>query len=258
MNLLIFEESDFIAANKNEFFVGAAKTQHLQVVLKADVGSKIKIGQLNGKIGSGEIKSFADGGTVIEIKELNQDSVQPEFDLILALPRPQMLKRILENITTLGVRRLYLINSKRVEKSFFSSPVLKTENLKKHLVLGLEQAAVTIMPEVEIFNRFKDFTSRVLADKSLDKTLKVVAHTGGQTSPARVINQRENSCDNINNGATVAVGPEGGWLDSEVEIFEQFGFVQVSLGKRILRVETAVYALLAQMQIVCGCQGVEK
>lgn len=248
MNLLIFEEHDFIA--KDEIFVGAQKAKHLQTVLRADIGSKIKLGQLNGKIGIGEIKSFMDGGAVVEIKELNKDSPQPEFDLVLALPRPQMLKRILENITTFGVRKLYLINSKRVEKSFFSSPVLKPENLKKHLLIGLEQATVTILPEVETFSRFRDFTARVLTGKHPEERLKIIAHTTGSISLAQFASRHKNGFSRSNDIITAAIGPEGGWIDSEAEEFERFGFVRVSLGERILRVETAVCALLAQIQVL--------
>ena len=256
MNLLIFEEPDFII--ENEIFVGAQQTKHLQAVLRANIGSTIKLGQLNGKIGVGEIKSFTNNGTIIEIKGIEikglaQESVQPEVDLILALPRPQMLKRILENIPTFGVRNLYLINSKRVEKSFFSSPVLKSENIKKHLIIGLEQASVTILPEVEIFDSFRNFATCVLAREKHKWGPKVIAHTtqGGSLSTCmtQFTKLHGGSCCDNDTFPVVAIGPEGGWLDAEVEEFERFGFTRISLGKRILRVETAVYALLAQMQI---------
>ncbi|WP_178101944.1 16S rRNA (uracil(1498)-N(3))-methyltransferase, partial [Pseudomonas yangonensis] len=60
--------------------------------------------------------------------------------LILALPRPKMLKRVLQTVSAMGVPRLVLVNSYRVEKSFWQTPFLDPEALREQLILGLEQA----------------------------------------------------------------------------------------------------------------------
>ena len=71
--------------------------------------------------------------------------------LLLALPRPKMLKRVLQSVTSLGVKQLYLLNSYRVEKSYWGSPLLQADKLQEQLLLGLEQACDTILPQVHLF-----------------------------------------------------------------------------------------------------------
>ncbi|MDR2337081.1 MAG: 16S rRNA (uracil(1498)-N(3))-methyltransferase [Deltaproteobacteria bacterium] len=244
MNLLIFEKQDLTAGN--HILVSGERAKHLQNVLHVLPGSKVKIGELGGLIGSGIVKEIGNS-VLLEIQELTQNPPTPAAELILALPRPQMLKRILENSITLGVCKLYLINSQRVEKSFFSSPVLKPENIKKHLIIGLEQAATTILPVVEVFKSFKVFSEKILKPEQKTERLRLIAHNSALSQPlAKVVNSYQQSALPASS-PVVAIGPEGGWLDYEVKTFGEYGFKCVSLGKLILRVETAVSVTLAQI-----------
>ena len=82
--------------------------------------------------------------------------------LVLALPRPKMLRRILRTVGECGVRELHLINSYKVEKSFWQSPLLVEHTMRDYLLQGLEQASDTIVPEVQLHTRFKPFAEDLL------------------------------------------------------------------------------------------------
>ena len=86
-----------------------------------------------------------------------QPPPRPGVDLVLAVPRPKALRRILAAAASLGVDRLVLLAAARVEKSYLASPVLRPERLRKHLLDGLEQAQDTVLPEVHLEPRFRPF-----------------------------------------------------------------------------------------------------
>ena len=158
----------------------------------------------------------------------------PKLDvtLILAVPRPKVLNRVIASATSLGVKRIVLINAWRVEKSYWKSPRLSEENLLLQRILGLEQAKDTVLPAIELKRFFRPFVEEELP-AIIKGTRAVVAHPGG--GQLFVTNGR----------VTLAIGPEGGFIAEEIASLEKIGFERVSLGERILRVETAVAVALA-------------
>jgi 16S rRNA (uracil1498-N3)-methyltransferase len=169
---------------------------------------------------------------------------RPETDLILALPRPIMLKRIFSQAATFGVRKIYLINASRVEKSFFSASLLAENNYYPLLLHGLEQAVDTMVPEVSIYKRFRPFVEDLLHQAIDDCPVRLAAHPGPFPSLAQTVSLP------LIKRAAIAIGPEGGWVDFEIEKFRAAGFQPFSMGPRILRVDSAVPALLAQLNLL--------
>jgi RsmE family RNA methyltransferase len=165
---------------------------------------------------------------------------RPRFDLLLALPRPKVLGRILEHATALGVGRIVLTRSWRVDKSYFQTPLLAPEGYRPRLLAGLEQACDTHLPEVHVFRRFKPLVEDHL-DDLLGPGTRLVAHPSGVVPAARAFGGTGR--------AAVAIGPERGWTDYEVDALGACGFAPVSLGPRILRVETACTVALAQLAV---------
>jgi len=156
--------------------------------------------------------------------------------LVLALPRPKMLKRIIESTTSLGVKDIYLINSWRVEKSFWQSPLLNPDHLEKHMILGLEQSRDTMLPRIyqkRFFTRFVKEELPIIAKDSLCMT----AHP----------KTADNCPSGVNKKITLVIGPEGGFIDIEIATLEQSGFASYHIGPRILRVETAVTSLISRL-----------
>jgi 16S rRNA (uracil1498-N3)-methyltransferase len=169
--------------------------------------------------------------------QLNQSAPPPlPLTLVLALPRPKVLRRVLRSVTALGVKRIVLLNCVRVEKSYWQSPVLSSGLLQEQLILGLEQSKDTNLPEVLLRPLFKPFVEDELPGL-IKGTLPLVAHPTASTPCPR----------DIKKAATLAIGPEGGFVDYEMDKIIQCRFTPVHMGERILSVETAVPALIARL-----------
>lgn len=239
MNLIILEPGDFQSPASEPIPVATIRGRRLQHVLevhRAEVGDALKVGLLNGEIGEGKVLRRDEQGITLEIALHRAPPPPLPLTLILALPRPKMLKRTIQHATALGVKKLYLINSYRVEKSYWQSPWLAEDQLREQCLLGLEQAVDTTMPQLELRKRFKPFVEDELPAIAAD-SVRLVAHPVTDT-PCPV---------DIRQQTTLAVGPEGGFIPYEVEKLQEAGFLPVHLGPRILRVETALPVLLSRL-----------
>jgi RsmE family RNA methyltransferase len=233
MNLLLLNPDQI---NNNRATVAGRQLEHLLKVQRAVPGDSVRVGEINGQMGQGIITDInADRANL----EIVLDTPPPEplpLTLILALPRPKMLRRTIQTIAAMGVKKVYLINSSRVEKSFWQSPFLKPEALQEQLILGLEQARDTLMPEIHLQQLFKPFVE--------DKLGEIVANT--KALVAHPITEHRCPVD-IDSPTSLAIGPEGGFIPYEIEKLNEVGFTSVHLGSRILRVENAVPALIARL-----------
>ncbi|MEZ7859603.1 MAG: RsmE family RNA methyltransferase, partial [Porticoccaceae bacterium] len=148
----------------------------------------------------------------------------------------KMLRRTLQTIAAMGVKTLYLVNSSRVEKSFWQTPMLRPEAVQEQLIFGLEQARDTVMPKIYLRKLFKPFVEDELGGIIAGSRALVAHPTTEMPCPI-----------NCQTAVTLAVGPEGGFIPFEVEKLNEIGFEPVHLGPRILRVETAVPALISRL-----------
>lgn len=234
MNLLLLEDADFVAADRA--VLSGRRLKHLQEVHGAASGDTLRVGRLGGLMGRGTLLSLSEQQAELQVELDQPPPAKLPLTLLLALPRPKMLKRTLQTIAAMGVPRLVLLNSYRVEKSFWQTPFLSPEAVHEQLILGLEQARDTVLPEVIIEKRFKPFVEDRLPQLTAG-TLGLVGHPGDFPACPRAVEQP----------VTLAIGPEGGWIAYEVEKLHEAGLQPVQLGERILRVETAVPALLARL-----------
>jgi RsmE family RNA methyltransferase len=155
MNLILLFPSDFIASTRVSLI--GRRFKHIQDILKARCGKTLTVGKINGLMGQGEVKSKTKDTIELDVK-LDRKPPEPlPMTLILALPRPPMLKRILFSAAMLGVKKIIILNFNRVEKSLWNSSSLKPQAIEEQLILGLEQAKDTLMPEVIIKKGFKPF-----------------------------------------------------------------------------------------------------
>ncbi|MBO7309249.1 MAG: 16S rRNA (uracil(1498)-N(3))-methyltransferase [Kiritimatiellae bacterium] len=240
MNRILFEKSE-ITDGVAEF--SGERAAHIVEVLHSEVGDTVKTGELDGKIGTGVVKKIEsveskDGKSYVIRLELSHtgESLQPWADLILAPPRPRVFKRLLPQLAAMGVGDIVLVGAKKVEKAFWGATVLKEENYRPLLVDGLMQSGTTIVPRLELRRNFVRFIREELDSLYPDST-RIVAHPYnaepiGEPPQGRLL---------------IAIGPEGGWTDEEVELLKSKGFQCRSLGGRILRTDTATIALLAKL-----------
>jgi 16S rRNA (uracil1498-N3)-methyltransferase len=230
MNLILLSAADLIGANVAR--LGDRRATHVLEVLKARVGDDVVVGLRDGPIGVGRVVGIGDGTIDLEL-ELGEAPPRPRVTIVLAMVRPQIMKRTLQHLATLGVRRVCLVGAARVEPAYFSQRLFDGDEYVEHLELGLEQARDTWVPEVSIHRHFHHFVADVLPGllATIPGESRIVAHPESPEQPSRVDRGRE---------VALAIGPEGGWTPAEVARLVQLGFRSVSLGPRIFRVETAV------------------
>ena len=260
MNLILLSDSDFVSPDKTRAALGDRRARHVIDVHRAQVGKRLRVGHVNGLMGHGRVAKI--GTRDIELCDIALDEAPPAplpLALILALPRPKVLSRVIESVAALGVKELVLVNSARVEKSYFASPRLSEEEVQAALWRGLEQGRDTILPRVEIRERFRPFVEDELPLRFAD-AIKLVAHPGTRQRLGDVLRR----CPRVDmaSGTTVdtaspkrgviALGPEGGFVPFEVELLQAQGFRPFHLGERILRVETAVSFVVGQFTAL-GC-----
>ena len=234
MNLLLLEDGDFVAADR--VLLSGRRLKHLHEVHRAEAGDSLRVGRLNGPMGQGRLLRLDNEAAELQIELDQPPPAKLPLTLLLALPRPKMLRRVLQTVSAMGVPRLILLNSYRVEKSFWQTPFLEPAAIREQLILGLEQARDTVLPEVMIEKRFKPFVEDRLPQLAAG-SLGLIGHPGSYPACPRAVER----------AVTLAIGPEGGWIPYEVDKLREAGLQPVQLGERILRVETAVSALLARL-----------
>jgi 16S rRNA (uracil1498-N3)-methyltransferase len=234
VNLILLFDDDFISDARVR--LTGRRLQHVRDVHRAAAGESLTAGIANGRIGRGTITHLGDDTLEMDVV-LDRDPPPPlPLTLILALPRPKVLNRVIASATSLGIKRIVLINAWRVEKSYWSSPRLSPENLRAQSILGLEQARDTVLPSIELRRLFRPFVEDELPAIA-SGTRALVAHPHASQECPR----------NLRESVTLVIGPEGGFIDAEIASLKRIGFTPVSIGERILRVETAVPFLTARL-----------
>jgi RsmE family RNA methyltransferase len=227
MNLLLLDP-DELSADGTARLTGA-RLRHLREVLGVGPGTTLRAGALGGRVGTAEVLTLTDTEAVLRVTLDRAPPPRPGVDLLLALPRPKALRRVLAAAASLGVDRLVLVAAARVEKSYFASPVLEPGRMQKHLLDGLEQAQDTVLPEVRIEPRFRPFVEDRM-DALLGPGERWLLHPGDD-------GPRQPSAEGR---LALAVGPEGGWVPFERTLLEARGFRPLGFGPRTLRTETVV------------------
>jgi RsmE family RNA methyltransferase len=228
MNLLLLRDGDFLPDGTAR--LTGRRLLHAREVLRAAEGDVLRVGRLDGNTGTGEVLALGESELVLRCDLADPPPARPGVDLLLAMPRPKALRRVLPAAASLGVDRIVLVNAARVEKSYFDSHVLA--QIEDLLVLGLEQARDTRLPLVSVRERFRPFVEDEL-DAAFPPAARLLAHPAARQAAVPQEGR-----------VALAVGPEGGWVPFEVKLLEEHGFVPVTLGPRPLRVEVALpYAL---------------
>lgn len=234
MNLVLLLAEDLVAPDRAR--LSGRRFRHVREVHRVVAGQELKVGLLGGGLGRGRV--IAMNGETLDL-ELAFDGEPPPklpLTLIVALPRPKVLNRVVASATSLGAARIVLLNAWKVEKSYWKSPRMSEENLRHQCLLGLEQAGDTVLPELRLARLFRPFVEDELPALAAGSR-RLLAHPGASAPCPR----------DLREPVTLALGPEGGWVEAEVASFLKVGFEAVSLGPRILRTETAVAALTGRL-----------
>jgi 16S rRNA (uracil1498-N3)-methyltransferase len=241
VNLILLDASDLRPDGTAR--LEGRRARHVLEVLCPAPGARLQVGLLGGRLGSAEVLALGAGEVVLRPALDREPPPRAPVDLLLALPRPKILRKVLQASASMGVRRLVLVGSQRVEKSYWSSPLLAGPALAEELRLGLEQGKDTVAPEVVVRRLFKPFVEDEL-DLLFPAQDRLLAHPGAAAPLAARLPAAAR--------AVVAVGPEGGFTRYEVERLAERGFAPFSLGPRLLRVDAAVPYVTGQVELWLG------
>lgn len=238
MNLLLLEPAE-LAADGTARLAGR-RAAHAAEVLRVAPGERIRAGVIGGRMGDAEVLSSTPGELVLAPR-LETDPPPPSpVSLLVAVPRPKILRRVLQAAASMGVKRILLLGTYRVEKSFFASPALEPTAVRAELLLGLEQGRDTILPEVSLRRFFKPFVEDEL-EALFPEPSRLLAHPAPAAPLLGELPRRGPR-------AVIAVGPEGGFTPYEARRLEEKGFAPFSLGPRVLRVDVAVPYAVGQAE----------
>ncbi len=248
MNLILLEQSE--ATDPTHVRLSGTRANHLRTVLKAAPGSTVRVGIVDGPHGVGTVTSIASADISLRCTFDARIPPRPLVDLLLALPRPKVLKRLWAQLAALGVGRIMITNAVRVERNYFDTHVLEPSLFRPLLIEGLQQARDTRLPVVTVHRQLKVFLEDELGQHS--DGARLYADPGSAQSVASALSTHPGR------RVLLAVGPEGGWTDYERQMLVRHGFEAVAMGLRTLRSDTACISLLALVHAHAWPEGREQ
>ncbi len=240
MNLILILPTEIKPENRVQ--LTDQRAVHIRKVLRAEAGKSIRLGLLNGPFGTGTVQAVSEESVSLLCEWEADAPPRPAIDLLLAMPRPKVLKRLWAQFAALGLGRIYITNAEKVERFYFDTHVLQPEFYHARLIEGLQQARDTRLPEVNIVRNLTPFL-RNAEFAGIGK--RIIADPSGTQS----ILQCMESCteSSVPPRCCLAVGPEGGWTPSELDLFRESGFELFGMGSRILRTDTACIGLCCML-----------
>ncbi|MDX2051787.1 MAG: RsmE family RNA methyltransferase [Polyangiaceae bacterium] len=243
MNLLLLQPADLDGKHAR---VEGRRAAHISRVLKKKPGDKVRAGVVNSGTCIATIIEMDETRIELELSPINLVAA-PTTHIVLALPRPKVISRVVAAVSSFGVKSLTLINAWRVEKAYFESPRITQERLLEDAILGCEQGAQVWLPEISVERSFRRYVEDLdQAQLGLNAAARVVLHPGSEASLASAL------CSSYEPTMPVllALGPEGGFIDAEVASFERAGYKPAELRTGPLRTEVALSAALGQLALL--------
>jgi RsmE family RNA methyltransferase len=237
VNLILFEEHELGRALSRR----DERTVHLLKVLHKKSGDTFDAGVLGGRRGTGIIEKVNLDGSLMYSLRLFEDP-PPRLPLRTAVgfPRPIQLRRLLRDLSNLGVEAVDLLGTELGEKSYRDTKLLHDGGAKEALIEGAVQSRDTTIPELAVFACLEDWLrerpwEKKPAGSARSLPLLVAAdNVRPEGALARLSPMR--------GPMVLALGAERGWSDRERDELEAAGFSRLSLGSRALRTETACVA----------------
>lgn len=244
MNLILFEQTEISETKPNIKLASKdLRSIHLKKILKANEGTIFDAGIVNGMQGKAVINSIDNGEYLITFTPKKEPAGLYPLTLILGLSRPPTVKKVLKEATALGTGQFILCGTENGEQSYRQSSALKPEKIREVLIEGAQQAYCTMLPEVNIehslrcaiesINTKSDNISLIGLDND-EPEMSLTEYLRQSVSPKLGTDSEKQ--------IILAVGSERGWTKKERQRLRDSGFILVSLGKRVLRTETASIA----------------
>ena len=238
MNICLFSQEEIL----NPLDIQDERAQHILKILHKKEGESFSAGIIGGQAGTAVIKKISteerkstDGKKTFKGGKI-YFNFTPESDgkklyplkMIIGFPRPIQLKRLLRDMASLGVQEVHLTGTELGEKSYLKSDLATKGEAEKFLVDGSIQAGSTQIPKLFIHQTLKKCIEQI----DLEGKLLALDNIEPSQSLSCALKEKTKK-------AVAAIGSERGWTNSERQLFKQNGFELLSMGKRILRTETA-------------------
>ena len=235
MNLILLQPTEL--DGEGTVRLTDARGAHIATVLNAVPGQHVRIGLVDGPFGTGTVTAVEPSRVSMRCEFEAATPSRPRLDLLLALPRPKVMRRLWSQLAALGVGQVILTNAARVERDYFGAHVV-------------DPAVLHAAPD-----RGAAAGARYAAASGVDPSTPEGAGRGrsGRAVPGRrprggAAGPRRHAARVLAGGgparALLAVGPEGGWTEFELDLLARHGFRAVGMGPRTLRSDTATIALL--------------
>lgn len=271
MNIILLRQEELSDGNFS-FAKTDERFLHIKKVLKLGVGAVFKAGIIDGEKGTAEITSFSDELLTARFTVSedagggSDDSALPPIRLILGFPRPIQLRRILRDVAGLGIEALYLTGTELGEKSYLQADIAAETEIERLLIDGCSQAGDTHIPKVyraysvrHFFDRYEDDIRPDHLRAVLDVPFQIgqdrIEQAYGEQDSALCIPAMYPLPQLQWNGKQtlwLAVGNERGWSLNERLLFAKKQFTAYTMGRRILRTETAVTSAVAVCLALSG------
>jgi RsmE family RNA methyltransferase len=242
VNIILFEDSelDRPLPRRDE------RAIHLLKVLHKKTGDSFDAGILGGALGTGRIESIRLDGAVTFSLDL-KDPPPPRFPVRVAVgfPRPIQIRRLLRDLSSLGVEAVDLVGTELGEKSYRDTKLLSGGGARAALIEGAVQARDTSIPVLSPYASLELWLE--------ERPWEIPGNGGFAGSRTRLLIALDNVRPEgafarfpvLGRPMVLAVGPERGWSEKERDMLEKAGFIRLSMGKRALRTETACVAAAA-------------
>jgi len=206
---------------------------HLVCVLRARVGQDFDIAT-GAAVRRGRITSVSEARVEFELAEEVSAKNLPEITLVLAVFKFDRMEWAIEKCTELGISQIVPVIARRTDSHLAAASAKRVERWQRISRQAAEQSRRAAPPEIAAPVKFAEALN-------IPAALRIVlAESEEQTLLRDVV-----KADAAENEIVLAVGPEGGWTEGELQSFRQAGWISASLGSTILRAETAAMAAVA-------------
>ena len=212
--------------------------------MRARVGQRYEV-VVNGVLRLGSVRTVAEDRVELDLAEEIQSEAVVPVTLVVAMFKFDRFEWAVEKATELGVTRIVPAIARRTDAHLVQAAKKRVERWRRIAHEAAQQSRRVAAPEI-------DEPVKLKAAMSIDARLKILlAETEQDRSLKDALRESRSEATRVHNPAiendslALAVGPEGGWTEDEIQLFMTNGWIPATLGPTILRAETAVIAGLA-------------
>ncbi len=225
----------------NQVNISGSDYNHIVKVLRLKQGDEVGLFDETGREYLGEITQINSREVIISISATKSIETESKLSITLlqGIPKGDKMDLIIEKATELGVKQIVPVVTERSQIRYTH----KIQRWRRIAAESLKQCRRFNAPKI---NEVVNFDQAL--KNNINSQLSLIVYEKSQVNLKYKIRNASQCIDNI----SIIVGPEGGFSGEEVTIAEESGFIQIGLGPRILRTETAAIAMISILQFEFG------